>query len=75
VIFTDPGSLRVRALTPGSGAGSSTVHTVAGSGRSASEDGPGATASFRLPLGLAAAPDGTLFVADSGAGAIRAVRR
>ncbi len=75
VLFSDPGSLRVRALTPGTGASTSTVRTIAGSGRSTSNDGPGATASFTLPLGLTAASDGTIYVADAAGGAIRAVRR
>ncbi|HET9598987.1 MAG TPA: N,N-dimethylformamidase beta subunit family domain-containing protein, partial [Anaeromyxobacteraceae bacterium] len=75
VWFSDPSSLRVRALAPGATAASSVVHTVAGSGRSAADDGPGAAAAFRLPLGLAVAPDGTVYVADAGAGAIRAIRR
>jgi sugar lactone lactonase YvrE len=75
VLFSDPGSLTVRALTPGTGPATSTVHTVAGSGRSASSDGPGASASFRLPLGLAASSDGVVYVADAGGGAVRAIRR
>ena len=75
ILFTDPGSLRVRALRPGASAASSSVRTVAGSGRSASNDGSGAVASFMLPLGVTAAPDGTVYVSDAGSGAIRAVQQ
>jgi hypothetical protein len=72
--FSDPGSLRVRALAPGASAATSTVHTLAGSGRSGDDDGPGAQASFGLPLGLAVGSDGTLYVADAAGGTVRAVR-
>lgn len=42
-----------------------TVTTLAGTaGSKGSTDGPGATARFARPMGLAVAPDGTLYVAD-----------
>ncbi len=72
--FSDPGSDRIRALAPGDTAATSTVHTLAGSGRTGGGDGPAALATFGLPLGLATGPDGTLYVADAAAGAVRAVR-
>jgi hypothetical protein len=75
LLFSEPGSLRLRALRPGTGAGNTTVWTVAGSGRSLANDGGGASASFRLPLGVAAAPDGTVYVVDAAAGAVRVVTR
>jgi hypothetical protein len=75
LLFSDPGSLRLRALRPGSGAANTAVWTVAGSGRSAANDGGGASASFRLPLGVAAGADRTLYVVDAAEGAIRVVRR
>jgi len=73
LLFSDPGSHRIRRLVPGSDAASSVVQTVAGSGRSAMADGSGASASFGVPLGLFRAADGTIYVAD-GAGAIRSLR-
>jgi len=75
VIFSDPGSLRVRALVPGATPIQVAVHSVAGSGQSGSADGPGASASFTLPLGLAVGPDGTIYVADAGSGTVRALHR
>lgn len=65
--FSDVASERIRALV----LSSSTVATIAGSGRDALEDGAGAAAGFAAPLGLAPAPDGSLVIADSGVGAVR----
>jgi glucose/arabinose dehydrogenase len=58
---------RVRRLTP-----DGQVSTLAGGDRGFA-DGPGQTARFSTPSGLALAPDGTLFVADTGNNAIRRV--
>jgi sugar lactone lactonase YvrE len=50
------------------------VTTVAGgAGVADYADGPGATARFNSPLGIAVAPDGRLFVADSGNHLIRVI--
>jgi DNA-binding beta-propeller fold protein YncE len=50
----------IRVITP-----DGTVSTFAGSpGTSGVSDGPVTTAAFKLPAGLAAAADGTLYVAD-----------
>ena len=52
------------------------VTTLAGSARSgawAATDGPGATARFKLPVGVAKDSTGNLIVADSGNGAIRKI--
>ena len=38
--------------------------TIAGSGAAGVKDGPGASASFLLPYGIAVATDGTIFVSD-----------
>ena len=74
LVFSDPGNFKVRAVAPGASAATSSVHTVAGSGRTGNADGPGEQASLGLPLGLAVAPDGTIYVADAAAGAVRAMR-
>jgi len=50
-----------------------TVATFAGSGRSALSDGDGQSAAIGLPAGLAAAPDGRLFLVDAGSLAVRAL--
>ncbi len=65
--FTDVASDRVRALD----LLAATVTTVAGSGRAALADGDGSRAGFAAPMALAAASDGSLYVADSGNHAIR----
>lgn len=67
IAFSDPGSYRVRRVAGGR------VTAFAGSGRAGARDGAGGSADLVLPTGLAAAPDGTLYVADTGNGAIRAV--
>jgi len=73
LLFSDPGSHRVRRLIPGTDAASSLVQTVAGSGNSEMRDGSGGSASFAVPLGLFRAADKTIYVADGG-GAIRVIR-
>jgi sugar lactone lactonase YvrE len=56
------------------GAWARSVATVAGApGAQAPADGPGASARFLGPDGIAAAPDGSLFVADSRAHQIRRI--
>lgn len=47
------------------------VRTAAGSGRAGFTNSTGTKASFDRPTGLAAAPDGSLYIADTGNGAIR----
>ena len=73
LLFSDPGSHRIRRLIPGMDAASSTVATVAGSGSATMIDGTGADASFAVPLGLWRGSDGAVYVADGG-GAIRTIR-
>ncbi|MEZ0327889.1 MAG: hypothetical protein ACAH95_18495 [Fimbriimonas sp.] len=51
---------RVRRISP-----SGVVTTVAGTGAVGGADGSGSTATFNAPEGLAAGPDGSLYVADS----------
>ena len=50
-----------------------TVKTLAGDGQDGYRDGPAAEAKFSMPLGLATGDDGTLYIADSGNGCIRAL--
>ncbi len=73
LFVSDVGSARVRVVTPGADAASTSVATLAGSGRSAFTDGAGAAAAFALPTGLAADAAGNLFVADAGNGAVRVI--
>ncbi|MDD6188607.1 MAG: S-layer homology domain-containing protein [Clostridiales bacterium] len=47
------------------------VRTAAGSGKPGNADGIGTRASFDRPTGLAAAPDSSLYIADTGNGSIR----
>lgn len=47
---------------------------MAGSGQEGAEDGPAAEASFAFPQGVAVDGDGTVYVADTGSGAVRRVR-
>jgi sugar lactone lactonase YvrE len=68
--FADGPSYRLRAVAIADGH----VRTVAGAWESALVDGAGAVARFALPAGVAAAADGTLYVTDAAAGAVRAVR-
>ena len=73
LLFSDPGSHRIRRLVPGVDAASSTVETVAGSGSATMIDGTGAAASFMVPLGLWRGRDNAIYLADGG-GAIRILR-
>jgi streptogramin lyase len=70
---SDVSSQRIRVVIPGADAVSTTVATFAGSGRVALEDGTGAQAALATPMGLALAPDGCVWVADSGNAAIRRI--
>jgi len=49
------------------------VRTLAGSGEAGNRDAVGISASFQRPTGLAAGPDGQLYVADTGGGTIRRI--
>ncbi|MEB3221934.1 MAG: NHL repeat-containing protein [Candidatus Sericytochromatia bacterium] len=65
----DSGNHRIRAVTR-----DGVVTTLAGSTQGYA-DGPGAAAKFNTPLGLALAPDGSLYVADSSNHRLRKVGR
>lgn len=64
----DTGNNRVRAIAP-----DGTVRTVAGTGERGRIDGPAAIATLSKPSAVALAPDGSLYVADSGNDQIRRV--
>jgi len=59
---------RIRSVTP-----EGVVTTVAGTGKAGFADGPVAAASFYDPLGVALAPDGSIYVADRSNHRIRKV--
>ncbi|OAM90778.1 IPT/TIG domain-containing protein [Termitidicoccus mucosus] len=65
----DTGNSRIRVITTGT---ARSVATLAGSAPGF-RDGPGADAWFNAPEALALAPDGALYVADTGNGVIRRV--
>jgi hypothetical protein len=52
-----------------------TLRTVAGGNGPGYRDGAGSSAQFDTPSGIAALPDGTLLVADTGNGVVRRVTR
>jgi sugar lactone lactonase YvrE len=61
-------SNRIRQIDP-----DGRVSTLAGGAGEASRDGTGRAAAFHTPSGLAIAPDGSLYVADTGTNLIRRV--
>jgi sugar lactone lactonase YvrE len=69
IYVADTGSNQIRSVTPDG----KTVTTIAGTGIDGYVDGPGVSARFRWPLGLAIGSDGTLYVADSVNNMIRAI--
>ncbi len=67
VYVADRGNHTIRKVTP-----AGVVTTVAGSSPVQGDmDGTGAAARFRFPEGVAAGPDGTIYIADTGNGSIR----
>ena len=68
IYVTDVYNHRIRKVTP-----QGLVSTLAGSGSAAFADGAGTSASFNYPYGVAVAPDGTIYVADSNNHRIRKV--
>ena len=66
--FTDNGNSRVRAMSP-----SGYVSTIAGNTSVSYVDGQGESARFYIPQGIAVAPNGTVYVADSGNHLIRSI--
>lgn len=64
----DADNFRIRKITP-----DGVVSTVAGSGKRGDKEGPAEEAEFVYPTGVAAAPDGNLYVADRGAHRIKRI--
>ena len=68
IYMAEAGANRISKITPGG-----VVTTVAGSGNRGFTDGTGTAATFFGPGAVAATPDGTLYVADTGNEAIRKI--
>jgi sugar lactone lactonase YvrE len=68
VFVADNGNERIRMVTP-----AGVVSTLAGNGVPAFADGPGASASFYSPYGVAVDGSGNVYVADYGNNRIRTV--
>lgn len=60
IFVSEWGAHRIRRIDP-----DGTVTTIAGTGEQGFADGPASQAKFNTPQGIAVAPDGTLYVADS----------
>lgn len=71
VLFCDYLNNRIRIITP-----DGTIDTFAGNGTtpSSGDGGPALEAGIEAPLGLALAPDGTVYTTDNGANTVRAIR-
>ncbi|HTO98107.1 MAG TPA: hypothetical protein VMK66_13750, partial [Myxococcales bacterium] len=75
LVVSDSANQRLRLVSPGASAGSTTVKTWAGSGAMGNDDGLASAAAFQVPLGLWGGRDGTVYVVDGGTlGSLRAVR-
>lgn len=68
VFVSDPGNHVIRKITP-----AGVVSTFSGTGDQGYVDGAATAARYSTPEGLALAPDGSLYVADSGNNVIRKV--
>lgn len=68
VYITDNSNNRIRKISP-----SGDVTTLAGNGTAGFADGPGATAMFKSPYGIAVDGSGNVYVADNGNHRIRKI--
>jgi RHS repeat-associated protein len=73
IYVADAGNHRIRIVRPAGLSGSAVVSTLAGDGTAGFADGPGATARFNNPQGVAVAPSGVVYVADTGNHRIRRI--
>lgn len=73
VYVADAGNNRIRLVRPASATSSATVSTLAGDGTAGFADGQGASARFNNPQGVAVAPSGVVYVADTGNHRIRRI--
>ena len=70
IVVADFGNEMIRAISK-----EGTVRTMAGTGTAGFEDGPGESATFNQPRGVACDSSGIVFVADRGNHAIRVIAR
>lgn len=68
IVVADTYNDRIRRIDP-----AGRVSTIAGGGATGYRDGPGPGALFDTPSGVAVAPDGTIFVADTGNDLVRTI--
>ncbi len=73
VYVADMGNQEIRKISIPSGATSETVTTLAGTGTVGHADGPGASATFANPTGIAVDSAGNVYVADEGNNTIREI--
>jgi hypothetical protein len=73
LLLADTLNQRLRIVTPGTTAATTTVHTWAGSGALGSRDGAAAVASFELPMGMTLGKDGFVYLVDGSSGMLRQV--
>ncbi|HEX8169272.1 MAG TPA: RHS repeat-associated core domain-containing protein [Thermoanaerobaculia bacterium] len=69
IVVADTGNHKIRLVTP-----TGVVSTIAGDGRPGFTNGSTAIAQFKGVEGVAVAPDGTIYVADTGNHTIRGIR-
>lgn len=75
VIVADTANYRIRKIVAGLDASTTSVYTLAGTGRLGTRVGPGQTADIVAPTGLAFGPNGLLYVSDSFHHVIREIVR
>ena len=68
LFLTDAANNRIVEIKP-----NGSLSIVAGTGETGNRDGPSETAEFNFPIGIAVAPEGSIYVADSGNAKIRVI--